>query len=312
MHRRVGVEGVAFRLIARFAELIDHRLAFRQQARVGTKGHVHTIDVLRATGGGYQLIGHDAIVGHEDHVLEALLAQLANQRASLRVQAAEVDHVGTGATDLGHHGAEVLLATGQAFIQHGLDAAFFQLRLGGVSQALAVSVLVVQDCDFLALDHIDDVVTGHNALLVIAPAHAEHAAQAALGNFRVGRTGSDGNDAGFVIHLGSGDGIGRTEVADYADHLVLVDQTVGHRNGLLRLAGIVTLHQHDFFTVDAAGRIDGIGCCLRPLHVLLTKRCTWTRHWTCHTDLDVGLNKRSNAHCRSDGQRQKTFPVKRL
>ncbi|MCY1455203.1 hypothetical protein D9M71_723200 [compost metagenome] len=92
---------------------------------------------------------------------------------------------------------------------------------------MAVSVLVVQHRDFLALDHVDDVVARYDTLLVVAPAHAEHGVQATLGDFRVGRAGSDGDDTGFVIHLRSGDSVGRAEVADHTDHFVLVHQAVG-------------------------------------------------------------------------------------
>jgi hypothetical protein len=51
---------------------------------------------LRTASGGHQFVGDDAVVGHELDVLQALLTQLAYQRAGFRVQAAEVDDVGTG------------------------------------------------------------------------------------------------------------------------------------------------------------------------------------------------------------------------
>ena len=267
---------------------------------------------MRTASGGHQFVGDDAVIGHELDILQALLAQLAYQRASLRVQAAEVDHVGTGGADLGNHGAEVFLATGQAFVQHRLHAAFFQLRLGGVGQALAVGVLVVQHRDFLALEHIDNVVAGHDALLVVTAAHAEHGAQAAFGHLRVGGAWGDGDNAGFVIHLGGRDGVGGTEVADHADHLVLVDQAVGHGYGLLRLAGVIAFYQDDFFAIHAAGGVDLVGRCLRTFHVLLAKRCVRPGHRARYTDLDVGLNIRRNTQCCSHGQSQETFLVKRL
>ncbi|MNS77264.1 hypothetical protein D3C72_1108430 [compost metagenome] len=101
-------------------------------------------------------------------------------------------------------------------------------------------------------------------------------------------------------------------MADHADHLVLVDQTVGHGHGLLRLAGVIALDQDDFLAVHATGGVDLVGRCLRTFHVLLAKRCVSPGHRARYTDLDVGLNIRRNTQCRSNGQSQETFLVKRL
>ncbi|MNZ36768.1 hypothetical protein D3C78_541980 [compost metagenome] len=117
------------------------------------------------------------------------------------MQPTEVDDVGTRSADLGDHGAEVLLATGQTFIQHRGYATLGQLGFGCIRQALTVSVLVMQHHDFLALEHVDDVVASDDALLVVTSAHTEHGGQAALGNLRVGRAWGDSNDPGFVIDL---------------------------------------------------------------------------------------------------------------
>jgi hypothetical protein len=51
-------------------------------------------------------------------------------------------------------------------------------------------------------------------------------------------------------------------VTDHADHF-LVDQVLGHRHGLFRFAGVIALDQYDFLAVDAARRVDRIGCRLR-------------------------------------------------
>ena len=124
------------------------------------------------------------------------------------MQAAEVHDVGAQGTDLGNQGAEVFLAPGQALFQHRLDAALGQLRSGGVGQAFAVGVLVVDHRDFLALEHVDDVVAGDDALLVVTPAHTEHGAQAAFGHLWVGGAWGDGDDARFVVNLRRRDGVG--------------------------------------------------------------------------------------------------------
>ncbi|MCY1418720.1 hypothetical protein D9M71_342870 [compost metagenome] len=101
-------------------------------------------------------------------------------------------------------------------------------------------------------------------------------------------------------------------MTDHADHLVLVDQAVGHGHGLLRFTGVIAFYQDDFLAVHATGGVDLVGRCLRTFHVLLAKRCVGTGHWARYTDLDVGLNIRRNTQRRSYGQSQETFLVKRL
>ena len=65
----------------------------------------------------------------------------------------------------------------------------------------------MQDSDFLALEYIDDVVAGHDALLVVATAHAEHGREPSLGHLRVGRAWGDGDHASFVVDLRGRDGV---------------------------------------------------------------------------------------------------------
>ncbi|MNS38269.1 hypothetical protein D3C72_705140 [compost metagenome] len=266
---------------------------------------------MRTASGGHQFVGHDAVVGHELDVLEALFTQLTHQRTGFRVQTTEVDDVSAGAADLGHDGAEVFLATGQAFIQHRRYAALDQLSLGGIRQALAVGVLVVQHDNFLALEHVDDVVAGHDALLVVTPAHTEHGAQATLGHSRVGGAWSDGDDARFVVDLGGRDGRRGAEVTDHAGDF-LVGQVLGDRHSLFRFAGVIALDQYDFFPVDPARRVDRIGRRLCTLHVLFAKCRVGACHWSRYADLDVSLSKRRNTQrsCHCEGQ--KAFLVKRL
>ena len=90
------------------------------------------------------------------------------------MQAAEVDDLGTGGADLGDQRVEVLLAASQALVENLFHAELVQLRPGGVRQALAVGVLVMDHRDLLGLEHVDDIVAGDHALLVVAAAHAEH------------------------------------------------------------------------------------------------------------------------------------------
>lgn len=48
----------------------------------------------------------------------------------------------------------------------------------------------------------------------------------------------------------------RNEVADHRRDLVLIHQPVGDRDRLFRFAGVIPLHQLDFFPFDAAGGVD--------------------------------------------------------
>lgn len=80
-------------------------------------------------------------------------------------------------------------AASQALVENLFHAELVQLRPGGVRQALAVGVLVMDHRDLLGLEHVDDIVAGDHALLVVAAAHAEHPGESALGDLRVGGTG---------------------------------------------------------------------------------------------------------------------------
>ena len=81
----------------------------------------------------------------------------------------------------------VLLAGVDAFVEHFLHAAFADRLFGLVGEAFAVSRLVVDDGDFLALEMFDDVFAGDLALLVVAAADPEDVPHLALGHRRIGR-----------------------------------------------------------------------------------------------------------------------------
>ncbi|MNN83825.1 hypothetical protein D3C81_2009140 [compost metagenome] len=90
------------------------------------------------------------------------------------MQPTEVDNVGANGADLGNQSAEVFLTARQAFLHHRLDTALGQLRRRSICQAFAVGVFVIDYRDFFALEHVDNIVTGNDALLVVTSAHAEH------------------------------------------------------------------------------------------------------------------------------------------
>ncbi|MNV87614.1 hypothetical protein D3C71_1817510 [compost metagenome] len=122
--------------------------------------------------------------------------------------AAKIDHVGFNRGNFGHQRVKVFFTARQPFIQHLFHAALVHFRPGGIRQPLAVGVLVVDHRDALGLQGIQHVIGGDHPLLIVTPAHAEHVGHAALGDLRVGRARGDGDNTGFVIHLGGRHGGG--------------------------------------------------------------------------------------------------------
>ena len=116
--------------------------------------------------------------------------------------AAKVDHVRLEGADLGHQGVKVFFTAGKAFVQHFFRTPLRQRRAGGIGQPLTIGVFIVDDGDFLRLQHVQHIVGGDRPLLIVTTTHAEEIFHAALGDLRVGRAGGNGQDPGFVIYLG--------------------------------------------------------------------------------------------------------------
>ncbi|MCY1294298.1 hypothetical protein D9M69_416600 [compost metagenome] len=169
--------------------------------------------------------------------------------------AAVVDEVGTGLLDLGDQRGEVLVAGVQAFEQGHGDAFAFQGLLDRGGDAFTVLLLVVDHGDVGRLDHISDEVAGGRALHAVQADGAEHQFVATAGDVRAGGGGGDHQDAVVLIDVGSRLGGAGAQVADHELDLV-VDDLVGHGNGLLRIAGIVVDHAFELLAVHAAGLVD--------------------------------------------------------
>ena len=60
----------------------------------------------------------------------------------------------------------------------------------------------MDDGNFLRLQHVQHIVGGNRPLLIVATTHAEEILHAALGDLWVGGAGGNGQNPGFVIHLG--------------------------------------------------------------------------------------------------------------
>src|SRR5581483_160460 len=105
-------------------------------------------------------------------------------------------------------GREVLVAAGDRFIHHLFKAGGVHRLLRLVGEALAVSRLVLNDRDLLALVFLGDVLAGDAALRVVAPDGAEDVVPAlgrrVVGQRRIGRGRRDLQDAAVIV-----DGRGR-------------------------------------------------------------------------------------------------------
>ncbi|MNY36299.1 hypothetical protein D3C86_1707800 [compost metagenome] len=96
-------------------------------------------------------------------------------------------------------------------------------------------------------------------------------------------------------------------MTDHPDDLVLVDQAVGHRHRLLRLAGVVALDQLDRLAVDAAGGVDVGRRLARAAPVLLADRRTGAGVRAGHADQYLGLNHGRQAQRGGHREGEKAF-----
>ena len=115
-------------------------------------------------------------------------------------------------------------------------------RLDGLGEllgdALAVGRAVVDGDDRLALQLLDGVAAQRAAQMDVVGDDAERRLEALAGVLRVGRRRRDLRDAGVAVDLRRGDRGARVQVADDAVDLG-VDELVGDRGALLRIAGVV-------------------------------------------------------------------------
>src|SRR3546814_5111587 len=106
----------------------------------------------------------------------------------------------------------------------------------------------MDDCDVLRLDVVGNEVAGGRALQAVEADGAEDQLVTAGGDVRAGGSRGDHQDAFVLIDVGrrlSGAG---AEVADNELHFV-IDDLVGHRHGLLRIAGVVVAYAFQLLAV---------------------------------------------------------------
>src|SRR6185437_10616619 len=264
LHRRVGIEGVALRVEPFGLERRDRVLRVRVVSGLGAEGHQRPLDAGAADRREFAV--GDAVAG-DHHRLHALVAHLADDQAALGVQAAPHQIVGARFLDLGDDGGIVLLAGVDAFVEHFLDAELVHVFERRVGEALAVSGLVVDHRDLLALELVAGELGPNQALLVVAAADAERVPELAVGDLGIGRRGGGEQDAVLGIDVGSGDRHARVEMADHELDAV-ADEFVGDRHALLGIRNIVADLYLDCLPQNAAGLVDVRGRLLDALHEL--------------------------------------------
>src|SRR5690606_12612024 len=130
-----------------------------------------------------------------------------------------------------------------------------------------------------------DVLAGGRTLQAVQADGAEHQLVTAVGDVRTGGGGGDHEDAFILVDVGGRLGGTGAKVADHeAD--ACVDDTVGHGDRLLWIAGVIEYHTLQLAAVDAAGLVDhldghvGAG----ELHVAILRHRPG--NWTGQCDLD--------------------------
>ena len=146
----------------------------------------------------------------------------------------------------------------------------------GVGKAFAVSRLVVDDRDLLALELVAGELGPDHALLVVTAAGAECVPKLAVGDLGIGRRGRDEQDAVLRIDVGSRDRHAGIEVAD--DELdAVADEFVGDRHALLGIGDVVADFDLDLLPQNSAGLVDVFGGLLRRLGSVARQRRRWLR-----------------------------------
>src|SRR5690606_16570471 len=121
--------------------------------------------------------------------------------------------------------------------------------------AFAVLLFVMHDRNSLGFDVVGNVVASSRALHVIQTDGAENQLVATRGDVRAGGCRRDHQDAFVLIDVGGRLGRAGTQVADYEGNAI-VDDLVGHRHGLFRVARVVVDHALKLGAVYTTGLVD--------------------------------------------------------
>ena len=146
----------------------------------------------------------------------------------------------------------------------------------------------MDDGDLLARHLRHDEIGRHFALLIVAPAGAEHVPQLALGECGVGGGRRDLQDAVLVVDLGRGDRDAGIIIADHEFDPV-ADEFVGDGHALLGIGNVVANAHGELLPENAAGGVDVRDGLLDAVLHLCAGGRAWAGDGTGHADLHLRL-----------------------
>src|SRR5262249_9851479 len=147
---------------------------------------------------------------------------------------------------------------------------------------------------------------GHDALLVVAPAHPKYVPRAgAIGDLGIGGSRRDLQHAVLKVDIGSRDGDAGVEVADHELHAV-GGELVRDGHALLRVGAIIPNGHHELLAQDAASRIVALDRLLDAVLELSSKSSTAAGDRAAYAEFDLGLrvNRARDRQYRRQSERQ--------
>ena len=159
----------------------------------------------------------------------------------------------------------------------------------------------MNDGDTLRLNGFEDVFGGGWPLRGVQTGGTHDVLVAALGQFRVGGTRGDHQNAFVFVDIRRWLRGGRTQVPDDVLDTV-VNDFVGDRDGLFWIAGVVILHAHQLVAFDAAFSIDIFDGLTRAVELHIAPLGNGAGHRTHYRNFNVvchsGMRDRQCDHPR--------------
>lgn len=144
----------------------------------------------------------------------------------------------------------------------------------------------MNDGDTLRFHFLDDIFRRGRPLRGVEAGGTHDVLVSALGQLRVGRSRGDHQDAFILIDIGSRLGGRGAQVADNVLNTV-VDDFVGHRDRLLRIAGVVIFDGHQLVALNAAAGVDVFNRLTRTIELHVAPLGHRARHRADHGDLNI-------------------------
>src|SRR5262249_16605333 len=180
---------------------------------------------------------------------------------------------------------------------HALEHDFLEAlcvdRLAGLlGEALAVGGLVVDDGDALAFEFRGNERTGHDALLVVAPAHTKYVPRAgAISDLGIGGGRRNHQHPVLKIDVGGRDSDAGVEVADDELHAV-GGELVCDGHAFLGVSAVIPDAHHELLAQNAAGGIDILDRLLNAVLELGPEGGAAAGDRAAYGEFDLGLRTR--------------------